>query len=578
MFRFGSPSSPNAVIYSPNPFGGAWPLVNDWNRGWLVHQAISQIYAYTGGGADGLTGLGGLDASNVYGPGLLVGWFPLAWCSEFAAWVYMHSGGTDSDLPSTGTVSNFQYNVFTGAGAWIERNTFDPRYPSKSVEPGDYLAMFSTSSGHFGHSGIVVAVADDLSRLWTVEGNVHLVDGDHGYVRFNERPYIQNGQLDAKIDAIGKANFILPSQNAFPTSIVGTPSGYARPDNLDVVVALGSDRRLYEYTHGSVADLTGAAGGPLSAGDPFGYKRSDNHAIVVHRGLDGAIYELSLFDRWAANSLSGYVTNKGYAVPPAAGDPIAFSYGPNGGDSVLFRATNGHIYAFHYIFGDWIGQDLNAAAGAPAAADAVGEPSAYQRTDGLRSIVYRAGNGHIYAFHQSGFLGWAWTDLTVSGAAPLAASDPTAMNRPDAISGQRNSVVYRGTNNHIYELAVANPSWGWGWTDLSANAGNGLTYLAAGKPMAHVRNDGLPTIMYRARIDVPYGSTTVTTTYRLVEMSLSGSAWTANDATTLFQLPASLSDPRPYERHDNATSIPFYGPRGNTYEMTYNNGWSIAKL
>ena len=305
--------------------------------------------------------------------------------------------------------------------------------------------------------------------------------------------------------------------------------------------------------------------------------------MVMYRGEDGGIIELSLYGYWYANSLSAHVASLGYAVPPAAGDPVALSYGPNVGDIVVYRANNGHIYAFEFIVGTWVGKDLNAVAGAPAAANAVGEPSVYLRwdfeTNTRTTVVYRSADGHIHELRSTGFYSWAWRDLTAAAAAPAAASDPTVMKRPVWLA-QANSVVYRGNDNHIYELSSPNPDAFWSVSDVPANAVRGLQYLAAGKPQAHVRADGVPTIMYRMRIDVPYGSNTVTTTYRLVELSLnvSASVWTANDVTTMFQLPASLSDPRPYERQNNTTAIPFYGPRGNVYEMRLNGTWSVAKL
>ena len=89
-------------IHNPNSLGG-WPLVNGWNRGRVVDQAIFQVYAHTSGGTDGRTGLCGGDATNVYG----VDWGG-DWCSEFAAWVLLHSGGTDSDLASTGKSTIFR--------------------------------------------------------------------------------------------------------------------------------------------------------------------------------------------------------------------------------------------------------------------------------------------------------------------------------------------------------------------------------------------------------------------------------------------------------------------------------------
>jgi hypothetical protein len=65
--------------------------------------------------------------------------------------------------------------------------------------------------------------------------------------------------------------------------------------------------------------------------------------------------------------------------------------------------------------------------------------------------VYRGTNKHIYELYlprDGTGRTWHYGDLTEATGAPAASGDPAGYDRLDGI----NSVVYRGTNNHIYEV------------------------------------------------------------------------------------------------------------------------------
>jgi hypothetical protein len=565
MLWIGDVPNANAIRYAP----GSLNTVG-WSRGGVVNKAIEQIYAYTGGGSDGATGLCGGDATNLYGVDISGDW-----CSETAAYILRNGGASNSGFSSVSTVSDMQ-SIFTQKVlTWIDRNAFTPTSYAKSIEPGDYLAMHG-SAGDFGHSGVVVAVADDLSKIWTVEGNV----GNPRCLRYLWRPYLTNGQLNPDINAIGKTSSFLPLNPAYPATLSGTPWGYTRPDNKDVVVAVSADKHVREYTvqgdHTvSSGDLTWWTGAPLAAGDAVGYARHDQHAAVLYRGTDSAIYEMSLYNNsWYVNSLSMVVASATGNVPPAASDPVVINMDASSVN--VFRATSGHLYGFVFFNGVWGGADIHAASGATV--NAVGDPAIYKRSDGRAAVVYRGTDNHIYEIAEVLFNWWAApVDITAAANAPAAAGDPAAYFRPDGW----NCIVYRTADGRILEIATQDPTSTTraGYLDLTNNAG---ALLAAGDPTVGVRSDGVPIVTYRAKVSIPYGSTAgVTTAFRIEQLSLGGGQWWSGDVSSAFNLPAAFGRPRSYSATSGRTSTVFFGARGNIHQFTYdnpNNRWTSGKL
>jgi hypothetical protein len=96
----------------------------------------------------------------------------------------------------------------------------------------------------------------------------------------------------------------------------------------------------------------------------------------------------------------------------------------------------------------------------------VGEPSGYVRSGRVNTVVYRGSDNHIHEFSLP-FDGATWTagDLTAITGAATAAGDPVGYTRSDGI----NSVVYRGTDNHIHEIYLGGTRWATG--DLTALTG-----------------------------------------------------------------------------------------------------------
>jgi hypothetical protein len=78
---------------------------------------------------------------------------------------------------------------------------------ANTIRPGDYLAMVG-SSGHFGHSSLVLGVSSDFTTVYTIEGNVTSPTDSRHCVRFVRRPYfpLARGPVDSNIDALGPMN------------------------------------------------------------------------------------------------------------------------------------------------------------------------------------------------------------------------------------------------------------------------------------------------------------------------------------------------------------------------------------
>ena len=338
---------------------------------------------------------------------------------------------------------------------------------------------------------------------------------------------------------------------------------YARSDKVNSVVFRGFDNHIYELFlrlgasqwefGGSLSTLAGA---PAAAGHPAGYARSDQINAVVYRGVDNHICELFLAAGWRVNDLSAIA-----GAPLAAGDPAAHVRHDRY-NSVVYRGVDNHIYELFLpwdaqaVFGlfPWNFGDLSAITGAPLAA---GNPAGYVRGDNANSVVYRGFDNHIYELSlPSGASAWNLSDLSARAGAPPAQGDPAGYQRSDFVS----SVVYRGFDNHIHELyLVLSATPAWHAEDLSAAAMKSLGSWpedAAGDPAGYVCSDSVNSVVYRgvynnvAEFSLPDGAT----------------AWKVGDLDT-FGAPLAAGVPATYVRSDNVNSVLYRGVDNHIYEF-----------
>lgn len=242
---------------------------------------------------------------------------------------------------------------------------------------------------------------------------------------------------------------------------------------------------------------------PPPAGPMSAFRLGETLPYVVHRSANGHVY-LNRSPEWNVSAAKDISTLSGGA-PPAVSEPAGYDSG--GGDySVFYRGGNGHIYELltnnPYDDLHWAWSDLSAWTNAPAA---VGNPTAYGRVDNYNVVLYRGENGHVYELYRprnGDPHAWQVGDLTALTGAPLASSDLSGFRRPDAY----NSVVYRGSDGRIYEIyayagtsAAIDRTWRWGSPSALASAP-----LATGTPSGYARWDGVSAIVYRGTNDHVY--------------------------------------------------------------------------
>lgn len=172
-------------------------------------------------------------------------------------------------------------------------------------------------------------------------------------------------------------------------------------------------------------NLSGTAGAPKAAGDPVRYYAAayDTHNVIYRTG-DGHLHALY----WVGVTPVIYGGNLTWTIsaPPAAGDPVAYYTAHNDTHQVVYRGGDGHLYALYWAgVAPVAGWDLTAPSGAPAA---TGTPAAYyDASTNTKHVIYRSADGGLHE------LWWvpggaipAHVDLTAAYGAPPAADQPAA--------------------------------------------------------------------------------------------------------------------------------------------------------
>jgi len=185
----------------------------------------------------------------------------------------------------------------------------------------------------------------------------------------------------------------------------------------------------------------------------------------------------------------------------------------------------------------------------------------YVRSDGITSVVYEGGDGHINEL----FLladGWHVGDLTALAGAPLPASEPEPYVRSDGT----NSVVYQGQDTHIYELYLFEGYWYYG--DLTALAGAPRGVFQ----QPYVRSDGINAVVYR--------SEDLATRHDVCELFLLSDGWHFGDLTAQAGAPTASFGVHPYVRSDEINAVTYLGGPGNHIIelLLLPDGWHFSDL
>ncbi len=351
------------------------------------------------------------------------------------------------------------------------------------------------------------------------------------------------------------------------SSAASSQPAYVRSDQVNSVLYVGYDNHIHElylaagstaWQQGDLFPASSTSSSLQATGHPTAYVRSDGVNSVAYRGVDNDIHELSLRPggAWQSADLV-HLTN----AHQAAGDPAAYRRFDNV-NSVVYRDVYGHISELYLTPGSstWQESDLSAQANAPSAA---GDPVVYIRFDGTNTVVYRGNDNHFHELYlKPGASTWQTDDLFANNSASLATGNPAAYVRLDGI----NSVVYRGTDNHIHELYLsAGTTWQTG--DLSAQS-NALQ--AAGNPAAYVRFDGVNSVVYRG------------TDNHIHELYLTprSTVWQTGDLFAKNTALSAWADPTAYRRLGNVNSV-VYRSSTDIEELSLASGgqaWQIGDL
>jgi hypothetical protein len=175
--------------------------------------------------------------------------------------------------------------------------------------------------------------------------------------------------------------------------------------------------------------------------------------VAVARGSDGNLYEALLVSgQWTNFSPTWEGKPAGVTV---TGTPT-LAVTPTNGLNITWRGSDGNLYVTRAVSGKW--STFNPTSGnMPAGTTVVGNPSsAYDPTNGL-TIEWRGSDGNVY---ETVAPGGKWTTFSPTWSnkpsGVTVASDPAVVLDP----ANGISIVWRGSNNHLYETAApGGSSW-----------------------------------------------------------------------------------------------------------------------
>lgn len=336
-------------------------------------------------------------------------------------------------------------------------------------------------------------------------------------------------------------------------SMTGSVVGYHKVDGTNALVHRNMSNivRQAALVSGWTSSTIQAGGGAPSAGAKLSpYRRSDGLNAVVYRSGSTLVELVETSGIWTA-----YTLPIGALVP--AGDPAAYVRA-DGLTAVIFRTTGGKIIELLLrgggVTGGWAVSDLSTLSG--AGANAVGDPTAYVRSDGYTSVLYRNSASGVTELYWTVDAGWGAGNLTgAAGCTDTVSSNPHGYVRNDGT----NAVVFRNSNNDIIEMFVSGSQWQCGEI--------GGADLARGEPYPYVRNDGRDVVLYR-RSDG-----------HVMEIANQG-GWATWDLTFASGGPAAVSDPVAYLRTDGYNAVVYEVAARSVIELfqTFGGVWSYGIL
>jgi hypothetical protein len=269
-------------------------------------------------------------------------------------------------------------------------------------------------------------------------------------------------------DAQGTTGTTNLTENAGAPLATGNPFAYVDTSrNTEILLYRGGDGTVHSlyWSTGAVGhdNLSGTAGAPPAAGDPLGYYAAayDTHN-VVYRTRDGHLH--SLYWVGVAPVIYGGNLTGAIAAPTAAGDPTAF-INAAGVNIVVYRSEQGDILSIYWADGPSGLDNLSGVAGTPRAA---GDPVAYYTAhDDAHQVVYQGEDGHLYELYWVGVAPVAGWNLTAPSGAPAAVGTPAAYY---SAGTNTKHVIYRSADGGLHELWWVPGGGTPGHVDLTAFA------------------------------------------------------------------------------------------------------------
>jgi hypothetical protein len=202
-----------------------------------------------------------------------------------------------------------------------------------------------------------------------------------------------------------------------------------------------------------------------------------------------------------------------------------------------------------------------AAKAPPSAQAAASDPSACECQQGsfagdlhgaVNVVVYRGADNHVYELALKSGSGWQLSDITKATSAPPAVGNPFVSDSNDGDT----SVVYRSADGHIYELAWSDQSASWALNVLWA------TPSAAGDPVGYNRSGGVAAVVFRGSDGHIYELSRLEHT----------TTWGAGDLTKLTAAPTAAGDPFGYLRSDGVNAVVYRATDGRIHELSLGYG------
>jgi hypothetical protein len=347
-----------------------------------------------------------------------------------------------------------------------------------------------------------------------------------------------------------------PGTNDFPAV-----RGFIRSDGMHEAAFRVSGATTIDESHGTpLGGPNLLANAAKSGTNAWGYKRHDGPDIVTYIDQNGHIHERGSGD-------TDFNTCCGINAPIAGSQDVVGYVRSDAKSGLVYRSSADHVIEVKSNFSSsppWLAQDLTTIA--PATVTAKGNPFPYVRADGKTTIVYRGSDNHIHELANEGPNGWFDNDLHVlAQEASLTTTDAWGFLRSDGTQ----SVQFVGTDSNLRQFRVIAGHW------ISESLAR---FVSNVRPSGYVGPSGTNSVVY-----IGFGATL----HQLTQSNAPGAPWTdellAGDSFG-SNCVAPLSEPFGHMARNNTASILFLG-RGpamgvvTRYELAksgFGGGWTLT--